>query len=97
MVKYQRDVREVALALELNPDHLRKWIRLYKQEFQGIESAGNAIIPEQREIQQLKAQIKRVEMEKEILKQAAVLMSESGQCGLFVIYSVLTVAFITRR
>lgn len=76
VVKYQRDVREVALALELNPDHLRKWIRLYKQEFQGIESAGNAITPEQREIQQLKAQIKRVEMAKEILKQAAVLMSE---------------------
>lgn len=76
VVKYQRDVREVAQALELNPDHLRKWIRLYKQEFQGIESAGNAITPEQREIQQLKAQIKRVEMEKEILKQAAVLMSE---------------------
>lgn len=76
MVKYQRDVREVAQALELNPDHLRKWIRLYKQELQGIEPAGNAITPEQREIQQLKAQIKRVEMEKEILKQAAVLMSE---------------------
>ena len=65
VVKYQRDVREVALALELNPDHLRKWIRLYKQEFQGIESAGNAITPEQREIQQIKAQIKRLEMEKE--------------------------------
>jgi len=55
---------------------LRKWIRLYKQELQGIESTGNAITPEQREIQQLKAQIKRLEMEKEILKQAAVLMSE---------------------
>ncbi len=55
VVKYQRDVREVALALELNPDHLRKWIRLYKQELQGIEPAGNAITPEQREIQQLKA------------------------------------------
>ena len=76
VVKYQRDVREITLALELNPDHLRKWIRLYKQELQGIEPAGNAITPEQREIQQLKAQIKRVEMEKEILKQAAVLMSE---------------------
>lgn len=37
VVKYQRDVREVALALELNPDHLRKWIRLYKQELQSIE------------------------------------------------------------
>ncbi|EJW2017500.1 IS3 family transposase [Salmonella enterica] len=68
VVKYQRDVREVAQAFELNPDHLRKWIRLYKQEIQGIESAGNAITPEQREIQQLKAQIKRLEMEKEIPK-----------------------------
>lgn len=77
VVKYQRDVREVELALELNPDHLRKWIRLYKQELQGIEPAGNAITPpEQCEIQQLKAQIKHLEMEKEILKQAAVLMSE---------------------
>ncbi|HEI8868293.1 TPA: IS3 family transposase [Serratia odorifera] len=68
VVKYQRDVREVAQALELNPDHFRKWIRLYKQEIQGIEPAGNAITPEQREIQQLKAQIKRLEMEKEIPK-----------------------------
>lgn len=51
VVKYQRDVREVAQALELNPDHLRKWIRLYKQELQGVEPAGNAITPEQREIQ----------------------------------------------
>ena len=75
VVKYQRHVREVALALELNPDQ-RKWIRLYKQELQGIEPAGNAIPPEQREIQQFKAQIKRLEMEKEIRKQAAVLMSE---------------------
>ncbi|EET0019189.1 transposase [Escherichia coli] len=57
VVKYLRDVREVALALELNPDHLCKWIRLYKQELQGIEPAGNAITPEQREIQQLEAQI----------------------------------------
>lgn len=76
VVKYQRDVREIALTLEPNPDHLRKWGRLYKLELQGIEPAGNAIPPEQREIQQLKAQIKRLEMEKEILKQAAVLMSE---------------------
>ena len=76
VVKYQRDVREVALALELNPGHLRKWIRLYKQDLQSIEPPGNAITTEQREIQQIKAQIKRLEMEKEILKQVAVLMSE---------------------
>ncbi len=76
LVKYQRDVREVALALELNSDHLRKWIRMYKQELQGIEPTGNAITPEQREIQQLEAQIKCLGVEKEILKQSAVLMSE---------------------
>lgn len=72
MVKYQRDVREVALALELNPDHLRKWIRLYKQELRGIEPAGNAIPLNNAKFSSLK----RLEMEKEILKQAAVLMSE---------------------
>lgn len=64
VVKYQRDAREVAQARELNPDHLRKWIRLYKQELQGIEPVGHAVTPEQLEIQQLKAQIKRLEMEK---------------------------------
>lgn len=36
IVKYQRDVHEVAQALELHPDHLRKWVRLYQQERQGI-------------------------------------------------------------
>jgi len=56
---------------------LRKWICLYKQEIQGITPAGNAITPEQREIQQRKAQIKRLEMEKEILTQAAMLMNEA--------------------
>nr|CDS56641.1 conserved hypothetical protein [Serratia symbiotica] len=76
VVKYQRAAREGALALELNPEHLRKWIRLYKQERLGIGPVGNAITPEQREIQRLKAQIKRLKMEKEILKPAAVLMSE---------------------
>lgn len=33
VVKYQLDVREVVLALELNTDHLCKWICLYKQEY----------------------------------------------------------------
>lgn len=68
--------KKLLWQLELNPDPLRKWIPLYKQELQGIELVGNAITPGQRDIQQLKAQIKRLEMEKEILKQATVLMSE---------------------
>ncbi|PVU06065.1 transposase, partial [Yersinia pestis] len=42
----------------------------------GVTPDNPALTPEQREIQSLRAQIKRLEMEKEILKQAAVLMSE---------------------
>ncbi|MCP2003044.1 UNVERIFIED_ORG: transposase [Buttiauxella agrestis ATCC 33320] len=33
VIKYQRDVREGAQALELNPDHLRKWIRCISRNF----------------------------------------------------------------
>ncbi len=42
----------------------------------GVTPDNPALTPEQREIQSLSKQIKRLEMEKEILKQAAVLMSE---------------------
>ncbi len=76
VVKYQRSTIEVARALELDPSQLRKWIRQYKEEVSGVTPDNPALIPEQREIQSLRAQIKRLEMEKEILKQAAVLMSE---------------------
>lgn len=76
MVKYQLSVAEVARALELDTSQLRKWIRQYKSEVNGVTPDNPALTPEQREIQSLRAQIKRLEMEKEILKQAAVLMSE---------------------
>ncbi len=74
VVKYQH--ADVARSLELDPCQLRKWIRQYKAEISGVTPANPALTPEQREVQSLRAQIKRLEMEKEILKQAAVLMSE---------------------
>ena len=72
VVKYQRVKPDVRSALQ----NLVAAVNQCNEYYQGIEPAGNAITPEQREIQQIKAQIKRLEMEKEILKQAAVLMSE---------------------
>lgn len=54
VIKYQRDVREAALALKLNPAHWRKWIRLYKQELQGIEPTGNAITLNSKKFSSLK-------------------------------------------
>ncbi|STC90324.1 Uncharacterised protein [Edwardsiella hoshinae] len=51
-------------------------MRLYQQAVQGIEPVDYVITAEQREIQPIKAQSKRLEMEKEILKQTAMMMSE---------------------
>ena len=76
VVKYQLRVLDVARSLELDPSQLRKWIKQYHAELQGVTPVGVALTPEQREPQSLRAQVKRLEMEKEILKQAAVLMSE---------------------
>lgn len=77
IVKYHQRVVDIARALELDPSQLRRWIRQYKAEITGVTLPGTvAMTSEQREIQQLKARIKQLEMEKEILKQAAVLMSE---------------------
>ncbi len=76
VVKYQQRAVEVARALELDPNMLRKWVRQYAAETRGITPTGVALTPEQRRIQALEKQVRRLEMEKEILKQAAVLMSE---------------------
>lgn len=76
VVKHQQRAVDVARALDVDATLLRKWIRQYKSELQGETPTGAALTPEQREIQSLRAQVKRLEMEKEILKQAAVLMSE---------------------
>ena len=76
VVKYQQTAAEVARALDLDPSQLRKWVRQYKAEVSGVTPDNPALTPEQRKIQLLRAQIKQLEMEKDILKQAAVLMSE---------------------
>lgn len=77
VVKYQQTTTAVARALEIEPGTLRKWIRQYKAEVSGITPDNPALTAEQREIQALRKRIQRLEMEKEILKQAAVLMSET--------------------
>ncbi|SQJ30171.1 Transposase [Serratia rubidaea] len=76
VVKHQQRAVDIARALDVDATLLRRWIRQYKSELQGKTPVGTALTPEQREIQSLRAQVKRLEMEKEILKQAAVLMSE---------------------
>ncbi|WP_416777218.1 IS3 family transposase [Xenorhabdus budapestensis] len=68
VVLHQQRVVDVAHALGINNSTLGKWVHQYKAEIQGITPVGKAMTPEQRQIQALEKQVKRLEMEKEIPK-----------------------------
>lgn len=55
-----------------------KWVRQLKNEHNGIASKSRPITPEQIEIRALRKEIKRINLENEILKKAsAILMSDA--------------------
>ncbi|MDC9616119.1 transposase [Xenorhabdus khoisanae] len=76
VIQFHQKPVDVARSLDIDPSLLRKWMKQYHAELQGVTSRGQAMTPEQRRIKELEAQVKQLEMEKTILKQAAVLMSE---------------------
>ncbi|MCI4257449.1 transposase [Dickeya dianthicola] len=56
---------------------MRRWVEQLKSEQQGITPSAKALTSEQQRIQELEKRIKRLELEKEILKKAtALLMSD---------------------
>ncbi|BBL34785.1 IS3 family transposase ISNieu2 [Nitrosomonas stercoris] len=62
---------EVSRSLGINASMLRRWIREYQADNTGQAFRGNGkLTPEQEEIRKLKIQIKQLEMEKRILKEA---------------------------
>ena len=63
---------EAANSLGINATMLGRWIKEHKAD-DGQAFRGNGkLMPEQEEIRRLKAQVKRLEMEKDILKKATV-------------------------
>jgi len=64
---------EAARSLEINPTMLGRWVIEHQQSDDGQAFRGNGkLTPEQTEIKKLKQQVKRLEMEKDILKKATV-------------------------
>ena len=62
--------KEAAASLEINAQMLGRWIKESKDE-DGQAFRGNGqLTPEQEEIKKLRAQVKQLEMEREILKKA---------------------------
>ncbi|MDT4848942.1 IS3 family transposase ISAs33 [compost metagenome] len=66
-------------AMGVGPTAMRRWVEQLSLERSGKTPAhSKALTPEQRRIQELEAQVRRLEQEKEILKKAtALLMSDA--------------------
>jgi len=71
-------VAQACQALAIGETALRRWVTQYETETKGLTPNGQAITPEQQRIQALERQVKRLEMEKAILKKAATLLAEDG-------------------
>ncbi|TMO68857.1 hypothetical protein CWC20_21100, partial [Pseudoalteromonas aurantia] len=69
---------EAAKAMGVGKSTVSKWVNQLKQERNGQSPTAAPMTPEQIEIRELKKQIQRIELEKDILKKAtALLMSDS--------------------
>ena len=61
---------EAARSLDLNANMLGRWVKEYQQDKDKAFRGNGVLTPEQEEIRKLKAENKRLKMEKEILKKA---------------------------
>nr|WP_246455058.1 IS3 family transposase [Thalassotalea piscium] len=70
---------EASRNLGINPNMLGRWIKEAEND-DGQAFRGNGkLTPEQEEIRQLKAQVKRLEMEREVLKKATVFFGQRNE------------------
>ena len=68
---------DVAKMLDVNNQMISRWAKEYQQDDDGQAFRGNGkLTPEQEEIRRLKVQVKQLEMEKRILKEATVFFAK---------------------
>jgi transposase len=72
-----RTHRDVAESLGVDPGSLRQWVRFAKAAGMAKTAAAD---PSQR-IRELEAQVRRLQMEKDILKKAAAYFAREGDPG----------------
>ena len=63
---------EAARSLGIDAKMLSRWVKEHKADDAHAFRGNGKLTPEQEEIRKLKAQVKRLQMEKEILKKATV-------------------------
>ncbi|WP_288998545.1 transposase [uncultured Psychrobacter sp.] len=76
VVDHKRKIPDVVDSLGIGKSTLQKWLSQYRQEMSGqAPKVGNALTDEQRELQELREQVKRLTMERDILKKASALLA----------------------
>ena len=71
---------EAARSLEINLNLITRWIQEHQTDDSGQAFRGNGkLTPELEEIRSLKAQVKRLQMEKDILKKATVFFAKEAK------------------
>jgi transposase len=68
VIKQGYSTREASEATGVGVTAIRRWVIQLKQESEGITPTTNAMTAEQKRIQELEAHIKKIEWEKDILK-----------------------------
>ena len=70
VVEHNCKIPDVASSLGIGKSTLQKWLTQYRQEINGqAPKVGNALTDEQRELQELRKQVKRLTMERDILNE----------------------------
>ena len=70
-------VKQACQSLDVGETAIRRWVQQLKMERNGETPKSKALTPDQQRIQELEAQVNRLEREKNLLKKAtALLMSD---------------------
>mgnify|MGYP000067745260 CR=1 FL=1 len=78
VVDQNYSIRQAAEAMNVGLSTMDKWARQLRQERNGESPKATPMTPDQLKIRELENRIRRIEMEKDILKKAtALLMSDS--------------------
>lgn len=78
VVDQNYSVRQAAEAMNVGHSTMDKWVRQLRQERNGESPKATPMTPEQLKIRELENRIRRIELEKEILKKATILKNTAG-------------------
>jgi transposase len=70
---------EAAMSLSINPNILSRWIRELTEKDESAFRGNGKLTIEQAEIRQLREEVRRLTMEKEILKKATVFFAKEAK------------------